>query len=141
MKEICTIEDIAVMTGLSTRTIRTYIANGQLDGEKVDGAWQFTLEQFSAFLKEDMVRQSIQAKANGIVYDFLLMDRRREQSACLVWDWPVEGGEAEGVLREKLMEQVNAHGLRCSYRYENGTARAILSGAPEALAEVLTAMK
>lgn len=39
------------------------------------------------------------------------------------------------------MEQVNAHDLRCSYRYENGTARAILSGTPQALAEVLAALK
>ena len=76
MKETYTIPDIAQMTGLNERTIRNYLSNGQLQGEKVDGAWRFTAEQFSDFLAQDMVRSSVQAKANAIVYDFLITSRR-----------------------------------------------------------------
>ena len=56
MKELLTIEDLAKMTGLSERTIRNYLAGGQLEGEKVDGAWRFTEEQFGTFLGQDMVQ-------------------------------------------------------------------------------------
>lgn len=140
MNEFYTIEGVAAMTGLSVRTIRSYIASGQLVGEKIDGAWRFTLEQFVDFLNQDMVRQSVQAKANGMVYDFLLTGHRKEAEACVVWDWPVEGGEQEGTLREKLMEQVNLLELKCSYRFENGMARAILSGKPESVAKALAAL-
>ena len=141
MSEFCTIEDIAAMTGLSTRTVRSYLASGQLAGEKIDGAWRFTPEQFGAFLKQDMVRQSVQAKENGRVYDFLLTERRKESAACLIWDRPVEGGTAESALREHLLEQVNELGLGCAYRYENGLARAILTGTPEALGNLLAQLK
>ena len=78
MKETYTIEDVAAMSRLSTRTIRNYMSMGLLEGEKTDGVWQFTAEQFSAFLRQDMVRQSVRAKANGMVYDFLLQERQRK---------------------------------------------------------------
>ena len=137
MNEIYTIEDIAAMTGLSTRTVRSYLSGGQLKGEKADGAWRFTPEQFGTFLGQDMVRQSVQAKANGKIYDFLLTGRRKESAACLIWDWSVEGGEEESRLRERLMEAVNALELGCAYHFEEGCARAILTGTPEGLGRLL----
>lgn len=138
MKEFYTIEGVAAMSGLSTRTIRNYITTGQLEGEKVDGAWRFTPEQFGDFLRQDMVRQSVRAKENGKIYDFLLTDRRKESAACLIWDWPVEGGEEEARLRERLMEAVNELELGCAYHFEGDSARAVLIGAPEALGRLLT---
>ena len=137
MKETYTIPDIAQMTGLNERTIRSYLANGQLQGEKVDGAWRFTAEQFSDFLAQDMVRSSVQAKANAIVYDFLITSRRQEPAACLILDQPVPD-DGEPVLRERLAERVNALGLRWAYQYQDGQARSILSGPPHALAEILS---
>ena len=137
MKEFLTIEDISLMTGLSTRTIRSYLASGQLKGQKTDGAWQFTQEQFSAFLQQDMVRQSARAKENGKIYDFLLAGKHPESTACLIWDWPAEGGEEECRLRERLLEEVNRRGVTCAYHYENGAARAILTGSPAALGGLL----
>ena len=137
MKEFYTIEDVAVMTGLSTRTVRNYLSSGQLEGEMADGAWRFTAEQFGAFLGQDMVRQSVQAKANGRVYDFLTAKKRKESAACLIWDWPAEDGQEEERLRERLMEAVNNLALGCAYRFEDGCARAILTGTPEALGKLL----
>ena len=140
MKEFYTIQDIASMTGLNERTIRRYLADGLLQGEKADGAWRFTAEQFGAFLGRDMVRGSVQAKANAIVYDFLITDRRKESAACLILDAPVPDGE-EPALREDLEKQVNALGLRWAYQYRNGQARSILSGPPAALGELLAKLK
>ena len=140
MKEAYTIQDIASMTGLSERTIRGYLSGGQLQGEKADGAWRFTAEQFGGFLAQDMVRASIQAKANAIVYDFLNTDRRKEPAACLILDHPVAGGE-EPALREDLEKQVNALNLRWAYRYRDGQARSILSGVPAALGEFLSRLE
>lgn len=137
MEKTYTIQDIAGMTGLNERTIRSYLADGQLQGEKVDGAWRFTAEQFGSFLAQDMVRSSVQAKANAVVYDFLITDRRKESTACLILDQPVAEDREPG-LREALTEQVNRLELRWAYRYRNGMARSILSGPPAALGELLT---
>lgn len=137
MEKTYTIQDIAGMTGLNERTIRSYLADGQLQGEKVDGAWRFTAEQFGSFLAQDMVRSSVQAKANAVVYDFLITDRRKESAACLILDQPVAEDREPG-LREALTEQVNRLELRWAYRYRDGMARSILSGPPAALGELLT---
>lgn len=139
MKNTYTIEDIAMMSGLSARTIRSYLSMGLLEGEKADGVWQFTLEQFSDFLGQDMVRQSVRAKAHGIVYDFLLQERRQKPEACAVLDLPVADKAEEPRVREDLLAQVNALGLTCSYRWyaDLSTARLILQGPPEQIAQLL----
>ena len=136
MTETYTIQDIAGMTGLNERTIRSYLADGLLKGEKTDGAWRFTAEQFGDFLRQDMVRASVQAKANAVVYDFLITDRRKESAACLILDQPSAEDQEPG-LREALSEQVNRLELRWAYRYQDGMARSILSGPPAALGELL----
>ena len=140
MAETYTIQDIAGMTGLNERTIRSYLADGLLKGEKTDGAWRFTAEQFGDFLRQDMIRASVQAKANGVVYDFLMTDRRKESAACLILDQPSAEDQEPG-LREALSEQVNRLELRWAYRYQDGMARSILSGPPAALGELLARMK
>lgn len=45
MNEFYTINDIATMTGLTTRTVRNYMKLGLLEGEKVDGVWQITIKR------------------------------------------------------------------------------------------------
>lgn len=140
MAETYTIQDIAGMTGLNERTIRSYLADGLLKGEKTDGAWRFTAEQFGDFLRQDMVRASVQAKVNAVVYDFLITDRRKESAACLILDQPSAEDQEPG-LREALSEQVNRLELRWAYRYQDGMARSILSGPPAALGELLARMK
>ena len=137
MEETYTIQDLAGMTGLNERTIRGYLADGLLKGEKIEGAWRFTAEQFGDFLAQDMVRASVQAKANAVVYDFLITDRRKESAACLILDQPA-AEDQEPALREALTKQVNALELRWAYRYRDGMARSILSGSPAALGELLT---
>ena len=137
MRDYLSVDDVAAMSGLSVRTIRRYIAAGQLEGEKADGVWRFTAEQFGAFLRQDMVRQSVRAKVSGRVCDFLLAEERRESAVCLIWDQPVMGGEAEERLREHLTAEAGRLGLACVYRFEKGLARAVLTGPPSVVGELL----
>lgn len=143
MKDTYTIEEVAAMTMLSTRTIRHYVSVGLLEGDKADGAWRFTPEQFGAFLNQDMVRQSVKAKANGMIYDFLREEKKREDDVCAVVDLPVSDAEAQAGLCTALMEQINALDLRCSYRYEarSGAVRLILRGTPTQTARFFDALR
>lgn len=70
-----------------------------------------------------------------------MMEGRKENAACLIWDRPVEGGEAENTLREALLSGVNRLGVGCTYRFEGGCARAVLTGSPEALGELLAKLR
>ena len=57
-----TLGHLSQITGLTDRTLRTYLKNGILEGEKISGIWHFTEAQLDAFLRHPTVRPSIQAK-------------------------------------------------------------------------------
>ena len=82
------INHVVMFTGLTDRTIRNYISSGILQGEKINGLWHFTPEQVEEFVRHPAVRPSILAKNNGIVYDFLLDDKKRSSEICLILDTP-----------------------------------------------------
>lgn len=88
------INHLVMFTGLTDRTIRNYISNGILQGEKIDGLWHFTPEQVDAFVKHPAVRPSILAKNNSLVYDFLLDDKKKKQEICLILDIPHDDKKA-----------------------------------------------
>ncbi|QHQ63130.1 hypothetical protein Ana3638_22075 [Anaerocolumna sedimenticola] len=109
MKEYFTIDDLSVMTMLSTRTLRNYIIQGFLSGEKVDGVWRFTANDIEKFLKVDFVNQSVQSKKNGIVFYYLSNEVKNENSVCSIYDYSdVENEEAENICN-RMIELVNSN--------------------------------
>ena len=75
MKESYSITEVVAITGRSDRTIRHYISQQVLEGEKVDGAWRFSAEQLSTFMNNPNVWPGIRAKKNALVYDFFIHNR------------------------------------------------------------------
>lgn len=82
------IKHLVLFTGLTDRTIRSYIASGILEGEKINGLWHFTPEQVESFISHPAVRPSIQAKDRGLIYDFLLNTDKTSTETCLILDMP-----------------------------------------------------
>ena len=68
-----TLGHLAQITGLTDRTLRTYLKNGILEGEKISGIWHFTESQ---------------SKNNAIVYDFMLDTQKPAPQACVILDIP-----------------------------------------------------
>lgn len=133
MKEIFTINDLAAMTMLSTRTLRNYIKQGFLTGEKVNGVWNFTAKDIDSFLKNRFINQNIQSKKNSIVYDYMAEDVKKENMVCSVYDYPgIEKEEAESI-RNRILQLVNSDpygSITFSYTYKGKTkmVRIILAG-------------
>ena len=139
MKEVYSISDAVRITGLSDRTIRHYISQNILCGEKMNGAWQFSIEQLCDFMNDPNVLPGIRAKKNALVYDFLSENRRREQEMCLMVDLP---GEDSQTVASFFCETINASGygsIHFSFDSLGGqTPRVILKGDPQ---EVLGLMQ
>lgn len=57
-----TLGHLSQITGLTDRTLRSYLKNGILEGEKINGIWHFSEEQLDAFFRHPAVRPSIQSK-------------------------------------------------------------------------------
>lgn len=134
-KEKCDIEDLSMMTGLTTRTLRSYLKKGILGGEKEKGKWYFSKEDIRDFFASDYVMQGVKIKSQAIIGDFCREERRRSSSACLVYDSP--GTEEELMkLCEKVVEYVNDNSSEndlFSYYYDKRTkvGRFILRGSAE----------
>ena len=130
-KESYTITDIAKMSGLTTRTIRNYLADGQIHGEKKDGKWVFTCDDFTDMLENPYVGPAIKAKNNSLLFDFIKDDKKKVNSTCIIIDRCVDD-EAEQVLRERLCKLVDASGdVEFRYRKQEDNVRIILTGREE----------
>ena len=138
MKEFFNIDDVAMMTSLSTRTIRTYIADGFLVGDKSSGAWQFSPEQVEAFLQNKMVLPTLRSKKNAIVYDFIGSKPTGDSKMCIVLDLPLSDLMRASTLFCQYMSAVEPKAeLHFAADPIGKGGRIILSGADSDVLELL----
>ena len=88
MSEFYSINDLAQMTGLTTRTLRNYINAGALTGEKDEGVWRFSGRDLEAFFADPGAQRAVRAAQKAILYDFLLDDRKKANEICVILDCP-----------------------------------------------------
>ena len=139
MKETYTIKDIALITGLSTRTIRNYIASGFLYGNKDEGVWTFSTEQLEAFLNDNAVKPAIRAKKNSIVYDFMRTKPEGKNKICVVLDLEIkEGVETTAFFCKNISDSNPDSELRFSSDPFGNGIRIIISGSTKDVMKMLT---
>lgn len=134
-----TLDDIAMMTGFSTRTLRNYLNQGILKGEKTDGKWQFTAEEIDRFFAEPFVKEGLRIKRNAIVFDFLADRSKQAKSACVILDIPVSMKESKTLSEFFCKQMETALDTVFTFDWNNGSARVILSGAEESVANIMEA--
>lgn len=132
------INDLAMMSGLSTRTLRNYLKMGLLDGEKIDGVWQFSEESLGKFFCDPAIAPSIQAKRNALVFDFLADRKKQANEMCVVLDLAADDGEAEEVSDFfcRAMNDCQA-GVRFAFEKIGQNVRVILTGREDCVQEIM----
>jgi len=135
------IKHLVLFTGLTDRTIRSYIASGILQGEKINGLWHFTPEQVEAFIRHPAVRPSILAKYHAAVYDFLLQDKKQEAEACVILDLPgCSRREAAEYFCYRISEG-EYRNIRFSFDGVAKTPRVILTGSAEDVLQLVNGFR
>ena len=138
MKEQYNLNELAMITSLTTRTLRNHLRQGTLTGEKVDGAWTFTSEDISAFLSKPAIRQSIESHHNAVVLDFLADGFKAQSRACVIFDYAVDQAESEEISRfycDCVNRSVSDVDLCVSMN--RGITRVILSGGEDQVMDIL----
>lgn len=123
-----TLEQLSMLTGLTTRTLRNYLKAGLLQGSKDTGIWTFTQQQVTEFLCHPSVRPSIQAKHHAIVYDFLARQDNSEHEMCILLERSVGESQAKGLADFFCQAANRLSHIRFAFSYESGKARYILKG-------------
>lgn len=140
MEKYYSINELALITGLTTRTLRNYLQMNILTGHKENGAWQFSEEDISEFLGNPNVKPSIQAKHNAIVFDFLADRKKKENEICMVLDMKASAADA-GKKSSYFCDAVNAvcgsKNIRLAFEKHGEYVRVILSGDEDAVKQIM----
>lgn len=140
MGEYVTLKELAMMTGLTTRTLRNYMRTHVLQGEKQEGIWTFTLEEVGAFFSDPGVKASIRAKRNAVVYDYLLDDHKTCNEICSILDFCVDDWEAAKIAEffGNAANQIEDAGIfRFSYDKSGNCVRVILKGSADLVMKIM----
>ena len=134
------LNQLAMITGLTTRTLRNHLKQGLLSGEKIDGNWSFTEEELEAYIADPSVKQAILAKQHAVVYDFLADPFKKTNRICTIMDFPISLEEALSIA-QFFGKEISDHGSDIEFRYinEKHYARFILSGAEDQVHDLLQA--
>ena len=131
------LNDLALMTGFTTRTLRNYLNQGLLKGKKENGIWQFTAEEIDRFFNEPFVKEGLRIKRSSLVFDFMADRNKKGERTCIVLDFPAtlkKGNEISAFFCDKMCDASDAS---FNYGWDNGICRVILAGAADSVAEIM----
>lgn len=135
------ISQLTLMTGLTDRTLRNYLASGILLGEKIDGVWQFTDEQVEQFFRHPSVRPSILAKNNSLVYDFLIEDHVKTSEMCVILDVPEQNQDTISTYFCNAISNSDYRNIRFTFDGIAGSSRVILRGNTDDVLELVNGFR
>ena len=133
------LNELAMMSGLTTRTLRNYLNMGLLEGNKVNGVWQFTVEDIERFFAEPFVKEGMRSKRSSVVFDFLADRKKKDARTCVILDRPASVGEGSNLSAFFCKQMETARDVQFNYLWDNGHIRVILSGAEKEVGRILQA--
>ena len=127
LQKLYSVEEIAQMTSVTTRTIRNYLRNGILKGKKIGGQWRFSLEDIEAMINQ--TNGTSLENSRRIVRDFLdsaYASFPQSISVCTIADVPCTQEKAAQISKTlcALWNQPTSRGtFRYDYLEDEQTAR------------------
>lgn len=121
MEKYYTLNEIALITGFTTRTLRTYIKDGLLNGSKVKNKWLFTEENLNEFFSQSFIAEGLKIKNNIIVKDFVEDIKKNAPKACFIYDLPGEHSEILDICTKltDLLKENNISNFQFRFHYDD----------------------
>jgi excisionase family DNA binding protein len=151
LKKLYTVEDIAKMTSLTSRTIRNYLKDGSLKGQKIGGQWRFTMDNIKQLFSNSAFLTDISGHRKQQVLDFIdgvNTDVEGVIQVCTIVDYYCENAKAGLKVYEKLVKVINSRENNtppAKFDYEfiekENKARFILFGDPDYIIKTLQSLK
>jgi excisionase family DNA binding protein len=111
MEKLFTVDDIAKMTMMTSRTIRNYIKEGLLKGNKIGGQWRFTEEDIKNLMQSGKYQTEYASNLRQDILDYIdgvNTHVRGEIQSCTIVDLYQEKETVER-KQEKLLAYINAN--------------------------------
>ena len=122
LEKLYSVEDVAEMTSVTTRTIRNYLRSGILKGTKIGGQWRFRQEDIMNMLNQENLLSEIRETSKRIVRDFLdeqYTPFSESVSVCTVADVACTKERAKKLSKTlcELWKQSSIPGITFRYDY------------------------
>lgn len=149
-EKLYTVEDIANMASLSSRTIRNYLKDGSLKGRKIGGQWRFTMKDIEGLFNNSSFSKEISSINKQDVIDFIdgVTDFSGSIQICTIVDYYCEGILEAKKMCDKLIAIVNNNEnefqtAKFNYEYieTESKARFTLFGTPDYIGKVIALLK
>lgn len=122
------IDEVSMMSGLTTRTIRNYLKDGLVHASKENGKWVFTMDEFTDMLSSSYVSAAIKAKNSAPIFDFLADEKKKNNSVCMVIDRILSEEETEAFISKVCSLQAKAGDVDMRLKKKGDNTRIILTG-------------
>lgn len=139
-EKLYTVADVAQVTGMTSRTIRNYLKDGTLTGQKIGVQWRFTEDEVKKLFSRQEPGQSTPTQ---IVRGFLGAEERTQTVSCVLLDIPDVAAEDGLTFYRSLKEQQGMGIEALSYEYHDGDRllRIAVSGSADAVAELMARLE
>lgn len=140
MKVTYNLNQLAMITEFTTRTLRNHLKQGILNGEKIEGVWNFTEKEVDDYLGDFSVKQAIASNHHAVIYVFLSDSFKKTNRICTIMDCPVSQEEAISIAKF-FSTEITEHGTDIQFRFINERffSRFILAGSEQAVADLMKA--
>lgn len=143
--KLYTVDEVAQMTRLTSRTIRNYIKSGLLRGKKVGGQWRFSQGDVENLMSSSTAAAKMSSANRRDVLNFLDKAAPHPAQVCAIADLPLSQSAAEELAQKicKIASQTASENIRFHYEYIEAeqTARFTVFGTPDFVAAVMEALK
>lgn len=147
-KRMYTVEEIAEMTSLTSRTIRNYMKKGLLKGRKIGGVWRFTDRDIEDLFNQSAFINKISESNKQYVYDFLDNKNHSDSNStdiCTIIDYYCNSKKKALSLFNDIMksfgERFDNYKIYYEYLEEQSKARYTIFGDIELISEIMYMVK
>ena len=151
MDKLYTVEDIAAMTMLTSRTIRTYIKEGILKGRKIGGQWRFTEEDVKNMMDNGTYQKEYFSNLRQDILDFVdgVNDFGKGDMQGMTIVDLYQPQDVVAAKQEKLMAFINEHAdtpnnwmsFSSEYIESEEKTRIVIFAQPKYLSEALQTLE
>lgn len=138
-EELYTVDDIAQMTMLTSRTIRNYLKDGLLTGRKIGGQWRFTKKDLENLFSNSAVEEEIKDNRRQEVMDFINgvnTDMDGDIQICTIADYYCNDKNTAKLLSDRFCSVISEqtaptkHSFNYEYIDKEQKARYTFFGTP-----------
>ena len=139
-EKLFTINDVAALTSLTTRTIRNHLKDGSINGLKVGGQWRFRMSDIEDFTYHRNNRPEATQGLDSEIAEFLSTKEISDTRVCTIVDICADEEKAsakEYLLRDLVNWYDNKNHMKYTYKFDGNRARFVIIETPNLMISAL----